>query len=100
MASERVPTWNTAGSPVAGNLEHIREHQHQPLRVGERSGKRSGSKGAVRGSGRSKLTLHLLYFQRLPCIIEAVPAYPHCCAVCPIEAIGVMGYIVATSLMA
>ena len=65
--------------PVAGNLEHIREHQHQPLRVGERSGKRPGCQGAVRGSGSAKLTLHLLYFQRLPCIIEASLHTPLLC---------------------
>ncbi|MNF79985.1 hypothetical protein D3C84_622160 [compost metagenome] len=45
----------------AGDLVHIRQHQHQPLTGGEGGGERPRLQGAVYSAGRPPFTLHLHY---------------------------------------
>ena len=47
------------GRQLAGDFEHVRQHQEQPLRRGERGGQRPGLQRAVDGPGRAGFTLHL-----------------------------------------
>ena len=45
---------------LAGDLEHVGQHEEQPLRRGERRRQRAGLERAVEGAGRTGLRLHLL----------------------------------------
>ena len=47
------------GRELAGDLEHVREHQQQPLGRGERRRQRAGLQRAVHGAGGAALALHL-----------------------------------------
>ena len=44
---------------LAGDLVHVRQHQHQALRRRERRRQRAGLQGTVRRAGRATLALHL-----------------------------------------
>ena len=43
---------------LAGDLVHVGDHQHEPLRRGEGGGQRPGLQRAVRRAGRAALALH------------------------------------------
>ena len=45
---------------LAGDLVHVGEHQHEPLRRSERGGQRAGLERAMHGAGGAALALHLL----------------------------------------
>jgi hypothetical protein len=47
------------GRELAGDLEHVGDHQEQALRRGEGRGQRAALEGAVEGAGRPRLRLHL-----------------------------------------
>ena len=55
VATVRAATWITAERQLAGDLEHVRHHEQQALRGGERRGQRSLLKGAMQRSGSSRL---------------------------------------------
>ncbi len=46
---------------LAGDLEHVRQHQQQALRRGERRGQRAGLQRAMHRAGRAAFALHLLH---------------------------------------
>ena len=46
-------------SQLAGNLEHVRQHQQQSLRRRERGAQRPRLQGPMHGGGRARLALHL-----------------------------------------
>ena len=43
---------------LAGDLVHVGDHQHEPLRRGEGGGQRTGLQSAMRGTGGTGLALH------------------------------------------
>ena len=49
----------------AGDLVHVRNHQEQALRCGERRGQRAGRQGAVHRAGGAGLGLHLGHLKGL-----------------------------------
>mmetsp|Transcript_85717 Transcript_85717/g.242756 ORF Transcript_85717/g.242756 Transcript_85717/m.242756 type:complete len:692 (+) Transcript_85717:838-2913(+) len=49
-----------AGHELARDLVHVRDHQQQPLRGGERGAQAAGGHGAVEGAGGAGLRLELL----------------------------------------
>ncbi len=58
---------------LAGDLEHVGNHQQQPLRCSECRGKRSCRSCPMRGASRTQLALHLLHLQR--CTPHIEPAF-------------------------
>ena len=53
------------GCEFARDLVHVGQHQHQPLRCGERRGQRAGLQRAVHAAGGAALGLHLLHHRDL-----------------------------------
>ena len=51
---------------LPGYLEHVGQHQHQPLRGGEGRGHRSGLQRAMDSAGGPSLALHLLHLGDVP----------------------------------
>ena len=47
------------GRKLSGNLVHVRNHEQQALRGGERSGQRTGLQRAMHRSGSAAFALHL-----------------------------------------
>ena len=59
VATVRAATWITAGRQLAGDLEHVRDHQQQALRGRERRRQRALLERAVQRAGGAGLGLHL-----------------------------------------
>ena len=65
-----------AGQQLAGDLVHVRDHQQQALRRGERRGERAGLQRAVHGTGGAGFGLHLRDADRLTKEILAIVRSP------------------------
>ena len=77
MVSQRTGAHvEDAGQQLAGDLVHVRDHQQQALRRGERRGERTGLQRAVHGTGSAGFGLHLSDADRLTEKILAIVRSP------------------------
>ena len=77
MVSQRTGAHvEDAGQQLAGDLVHVRDHQQQALRRGERRGERAGLQRAVHGTGSAGFGLHLSDADRLTKKILAIVRSP------------------------
>ena len=98
VAIERAATWKTVAGQLAGDLEHVGQHQQQALGRREGRRQRAGLQRAMHRAGGAALALHLLHDRgRRPRCCEC-PSEAHSSASSAIVEDGVIGKIAQTSL--